>query len=166
LPIHPPSRQLSAARRGSGRRGSHRRTRWTARADRRLQGRPGQRLVTSHWETATLQRVHGEETVRGMAGGGTVASLGLRQSVAPHRGNDSGARWLHDGSCCAPARVQAWLDELRPAVRTLQTRGRRTVQLGHGSLSPLVRRQEESAWLSAHGTTPRWEDGVDKWASA
>jgi hypothetical protein len=155
-----------AARRGSGRRGSHRRTRWTARADRRLRGRLGRRPVTSHWEMATLQRVHGEETVRGMASGGTVASLGLRRSVAPHRGNDSGARRLHDGSCGAPAQVQAWLDELRPVVRTLQTRGHRTVRLGHGSLSLLMRRQEESAWLSAHSTAPRWEDGVDKWAPA
>jgi hypothetical protein len=60
------------------------------------------------------------------------------------------------------ARIQARLDELRSAAWTLQTRGRRTVQSRRGSLSPRARRWEEAAWLSAHGTAARWENGTDR----
>jgi hypothetical protein len=61
-----------------------------------------------------------------------ASSLSPRRSVAHHRGNDSGARWLRDASCGAPAHVQAWLSDLRPAAWTLRTRVRRTIRLGRG----------------------------------
>jgi hypothetical protein len=86
-----------AAQCGSGLQGSHRCTRWTARADRWVRGRPGRWPVTSRWEIAMLWRVHGEETTWGMAGGGAWwrprrGDSGLQTGIVgtPAEGGSSG----------------------------------------------------------------------------